>query len=75
VDEPAPSAPLTPPITLRAGTQIATDRDGIDDGIWFREATRLSTGTAIRSLLVFAFVIVSIVRSSINGEVDSFGEW
>jgi hypothetical protein len=75
VDEPARSAPLTPPITLRAGAQIATERDGIDDGIWFREATRLSTGTAIRSLLVFAFVIVSIVRSSINGEVDSFGEW
>ena len=72
VKEPAPSGPSTPLITLRAGARIATDE--VDEGIWFREATPLPTGTTIRWLLLVAFVIVTIVRSSINGDVESIGQ-
>ena len=73
VAEPTPFGPLTPLplVTLRAGARIATESSGTDDGIWFREETRLPVGTAIRSLLLFVLVSVSIVRSSINGDVGS----
>ncbi|HEY5173023.1 MAG TPA: hypothetical protein VIK54_14965 [Acidimicrobiia bacterium] len=46
VKEPAPSGPPSPLITLRAGARIATD--GRDNGIWFRKATPLPTGTKAR---------------------------
>jgi hypothetical protein len=72
VKEPAPSGPSTPLITLRAGARIAPD--DIDEGIWFREATPVPTGTTIRWLLLIIFVITTIVRSSINGDVKSVGQ-
>jgi hypothetical protein len=72
VKEPAPSGPSMPLITLRAGARVAMD--DIDEGICFREATPLPTGTTIQWLLLFAFALATIVRSSINGDVESVGQ-
>ncbi len=73
VAEPPPPVPNEPIVTLRAAAPVAGAPAPVVDGVWFREATAVPVGLLLRSLGVLGILIFSVVRSAIDGDLESVG--